>query len=821
MGKIRENLNTFLLLFILATLVACNRDSKKTGTLLDFVPAETSLVLKFTSLSDLKNDIKQNNILGKFIGKAANSKFSQLSFVTKEESIFNYLNPSSESLICFNKSNDSISTYTFISRNSKHLFLPDSIKDKTIEALEVDNLRYDRVTIGKDISYTTIMDSVFIATSSQITLQKILKGEILNSKEFHKVYTLPRANGVTILIQDNKISLNDSTAINLTSWSSMDLHLTPESMIATGITTLSDSIPQLLEVFKGQIPQQNDFSHLIPHNAKTAVSFTFSDPEKFQKKLSEFRKETNNNLSGIFDAANEVGEIQLGDENIIFVKSIDANLSNDVLAKYVSAKSSFRDIDIKSFNEPQLFQKYFSPLISGLHANYMFQMDNFFVFTEKETTAETMISLILNKATLKSATYFEKASSDLSNASSLLIFNLDGNFSKNISEFFKLAPENKIDAFKNIPLASFQFTFDRNFAHIIVSAKEMGTPSSVASGTVSEKFNLKLENDILGEPQYFTNPGKASSNILVQDIKNQLHFITESGKILWSKNLKTPILGEIHEIDFYNNGNLQMAFTTKDAFYIFDRTGKELGTFPLRFKDEITQPLAVFDYDNNHKYRFVITQGKNILMYDKNGKTVKGFGFSKTVSPIAKVPQHIRMGNKDYINIAEENGTLHILNRVGQTRVPVSKKYQFSDVPITFEDKSFVIITKDNLKEIISETGKVSSVKLDVGNHYWYATSGSTKVTLDDNLLRINGKLTELPLGIYSNPNLYNINRNTYITITETQEKKVYVFDKNGNILNGFPVYGTSEARIGKNNSKNGFLVLVKDNSNSLIGYEF
>lgn len=820
MGNILKKLNAFLLLFILVSIGSCNKDSKKTGTLMDFVPAESSLVLKFTSLSDLQNDIKQNNILEKFISQTAGSKLSELSLISKDESLLRYLNPSSESLLCFSKSNDSTSIYTFISKNSENIFLRDSILDKTIETLEVDNLKFDRVTIGKDISFTAIKDSVFIASSSQLTLQNILKGNILNSKEFNKVYTLPKANGLTVLIQDNKLRLNDSTAIKFTSWSSIDLHLTPESLVATGITTLSDSIPQLLEVFKDQIPQQNDISHLIPHNAKTAVSFTFSDPEKFQKKLSEFRKEKSYNLSGIFDAANEVGEIHLGDENIIFVNSIDANLSNDVLAKYISSQSSFRDVDIKSFNEPQLFQKTFSPLIAGANANYMFQIDNFFVFTEKETTAETIISLILNNATLKSAVYFEKASSDLSNSSSLLVFNLDGNFSNNIEEFFKLASEKKLDTFKNIPLAAFQFTFDRNFAHIIVSAKEMGATSSVASGKVSEKFNVKLENDILGEPQYFTNPGKAGSNILVQDIKNQLHFITESGKTLWSKNLKTPILGEIHEIDFYNNGNIQMAFNTKDAFYIFDRNGKELGPFPLRFKDEVTQPLAVFDYDNNHKYRFVITQGKNILMYDKNGKTVKGFGFNKTASPIIQAPQHIRMGNKDYISIAEENGKLHILNRVGKTRVPVSKKYQFSDVPITYEDNSFVVITKDNLKEMISETGKLSSIKLNVGNHYWLATSGSTKVTLDDNSLRINGKLTELPIGIYSNPNLYTINRNTYITITEIQEKQVYVFDKNGNILNGFPVYGTSEARIGKNNSKNGFVVLVKDSSNSLIGYE-
>src|SRR5690554_7864081 len=103
------------------------------------------------------------------------------------------------------------------------------------------------------------------------------------------------------------------------------------------------------------------------------------------------------------------------------------------------------------------------------------------------------------------------------------------------------------------------------------------------------------------------------------------------------------------------------------------------------------------------------------------------------------------MGNKDYILIAEQDGKLNILSRVGKPRVKVSKTFKFSDIPITSEDKNFVVITKDNAKEQISEKGEVSSQKLDVSINYWFTTVGSLKATLDNNLLRINGKLAELP----------------------------------------------------------------------------
>ena len=103
-----------------------------------------------------------------------------------------------------------------------------------------------------------------------------------------------------------------------------------------------------------------------------------------------------------------------------------------------------------------------------------------------------------------------------------------------------------------------------------------------------------------------------------------------------------------------------------------------------------------------------------------------------------------------------------------------------------------------------------------MGNNYWFTILGNIKVTLDDNLLRINGKLTELPLGLYTKPQIFSISRNSYVTITETQEKKVYVFDKNGNPLNGFPVYGTSAATMGEANPKN---LVVKGEANNVVYY--
>lgn len=206
-------------------------------------------------------------------------------------------------------------------------------------------------------------------------------------------------------------------------------------------------------------------------------------------------------------------------------------------------------------------------------------------------------------------------------------------------------------------------------------------------------------------------------------------------------------------------------------------------------------------------------------MYDSNGRIVKGFTFKKAKSKIVLPPEHFQLGNKDYIAIAEENGTLNLLSRRGKSRINVAKKFKFSDIPIAKEGSNFVVITGDNKKESISQNGEVTSLSLDVSANYSFSITGTTKVTLDDNLLRINGKLVELPFGIYTKPQLFYANRTTYISITETQENRLYVYDSAGSLIKGFPVFGTSAGSITESSKKGGLKIVVRGEKNEIIAY--
>ena len=805
-------MQSMISVFLFSFFISCDPGPSKLKELTDFIPKDPSVVLTINDFEVLKSDLKNNSFL---TGLKDSQPYSYLN----NKEIFNHLNPSSKSILCISKENDK-SSFTFITKLSKNLFNLDSIPDKTIENISFNSYTLQKVIIHEQAIFTTIEDSIFIASNSQIVLEQVLSGNIENDVVFRKITALSNHQDLTAIIPAHEILINQTSLFNFASWAALNIEVLPDAITASGVLLANDSVPQLTAVFKGLNPQQNDIAKVTPTNAHTVVSLTFDDFALFQNNLQNFRgiKSINSEETILFEAISELSKISLPRGNAIVLKSFDTDLTNEALLNYSSPKEPFKGIMIHRFNRPNLFVNHFLTFTNKTAPKEVFILDNFFIFSENEEVSQNIINSYLTNNCLSSTSYYKKALSQLSDESSLLIMKLNGNYSEAISKLLKTEIETV--SFKEYPIAILQFNYDRDFAHVNFVCKETRFSSS---NTLKEKVtqinSIQLENELLNDPAFFSNHRTGGKDIVVQDVTNKLYFISSGGKILWTKKLKNPILGKVKEVDLLRNGKKQLAFTTKNNFYILDRTGRAIAPFPKKFRDEITQGISVFDYDNNRKYRFVITQGKEPLMLDGKGKKVKGFKFKKTKSNIVFPPQHFRIKSKDYIIIAEENGKLNILSRIGKPRVTVSKTFDFSNTPITLEKSKLVVINKDNSKNSVGLDGKTITNKLKVTS-YHFTVKGKTKVTLDDNLMRINGVLIELPFGIYTAPTISIVNRKTYISITETQENKVYVYNKSGNLLSGFPVYGTSIIDLGDltKNGKTNFL--VKGADKNIILYE-
>ena len=64
------------------------------------------------------------------------------------------------------------------------------------------------------------------------------------------------------------------------------------------------------------------------------------------------------------------------------------------------------------------------------------------------------------------------------------------------------------------------------------------------------------------------------------------------------------------------------------------------------------------------------------------------------------------------------------------------------------------------------------------------------------------------------------MNNTIYISITDFDSKKVYLFLSNGTLINGFPVYGNSLIDLSNSDSDKELEVLVKSEEDSIIVYQ-
>lgn len=801
----------YLWISLLVTFIGCNKDNKNVRNPVDFVPQDVSAVFKISDWNGFYSDVGNNTFLSNY------KKSTPLSYLKNYSHLFKNLHPQSESLFCIQNTGDSLSDFVFLTRLTPTVFQLDSIKNKTVEALKIGDLEMQRNTIENHTVFSSVMDSVFMVSSSQKLLMDILEEKVIKDDVFNKLYHIDTNDAYRVLLNDK--STKDHHA--LSSWTSVGINLSQESFSLRGISVSSDSIPLLLQVFDGQVPQANRVAEIAPANAQNLISITFNDSEKLQNNLHTYRKDTQKQkITGIFDSATEIGSIETPGGTAYFLTSLDPSVTNDALAKYSTSEQSYREVEIKKFSETNLFYNTFNPLLSKSDAVYVFEIDDFFVFVPTLKLAEEIIGAYQNNSTVVNKAHFTQLSNRINTASTLMKIVLDGSYPKFFHDLMDFNPNvstNEIQL-EEYPISILQYIQDRDFAHVSFNTEEFhGTAARISRGIV-EKYTHSFKAPLLEVHQVFNNNGPQA---IVQDAENTLYFISESGKILWQKELGNPILGSINYVDLFKNNNQQLAFVTKNRLYVLDRNGKDVRGFPVQFRDEVTQPLSVFDYDNNRNYRLAVVQSNNLLLYDGNGKLVRGFNFKKTKSPIVQPAYHFRLGNKDYIVVAEENGKLNILNRMGQTRIPVNHTFEFSEIPITTEDRNFVVITKDNIKKSISEKGVVTSVNLNVGANYWFTTLNNTKATLDDNLLRVNNNLIDLPLGVYSQPVLFSVSNKIYTAITELQEKRVYVFDPNNRLIDGFPIYGSSVPFIISRGHASEMYMAVKGETNEIIVYVF
>ncbi|XCF07051.1 ribonuclease HII [Tamlana crocina] len=801
--------------FLLFTVFACSNPAKKRTELIDFVPENTSVILRTSNLESLKSSIKNSHFL-----QQLDKTDSYLKLQKKLEHLPHF-NPTGDVLLCFSSDNNDSLQYTLITKFNQNLFKTDSLKNYIEETLTIKNRQITKSTINQNTFYSAVIDSVFFASSAQQITTDVFNVKT-NNGELKKVFsTTGNDKTLSVILKANSKTpihsffIEDSLSFEkFTEYLAADVELEQNEIYFNGITKATDSTKSLINVFKNTVPQENQMQHITPGNADGFSSITFNNFKTFEKNLNQLNKKDSLTNATLFNNISEIGVIYEGQNWAVVLNSSDVIATQDALLAEQNKLDTYREVDIFSFSQPTVFADVFSPFISNADANMYCILDYFFVFANNLETLQNIIASYQNETTLSQREYFNAITEKLSSAASYLQVGdasaLKSIFRKNLKEDsdFNLNSDN---------ISAVQFIFDKHFAHVngIISKNK----ARAAEHSVSEELNIKLDNDILNRPQFVKNHISGQKEIVVQDVNNNLYLISNTGKILWKKQLQGSVLGNIEQIDIYKNGRLQLIFATPNRVYVLDRNGKEVGPFPLKFNDKITQPLSVFDYDKRKNYRLLVTQGKNVLMYNVKGNIVKGFTFKSANGTIISQPQHFRIGSKDHITLKTKD-KLYILDRTGKTRVSPKNQANYSNQPLFLYNNKFTTTTENGKLFSVDTKGNASSTDLKLSGNHFLQTTSKTLVTQSDNKLSIKSRTTELDFGNYSPPSIFYIYDKIYVSTTDLQSHKVYLFDSQSESIPNFPVYGNSAIELDNIDKDRNLEFVTKGESNSVLLYQ-
>jgi len=786
-----KNILSYIIVFL--CLINCNRDYSSDKAY-GLFPKEVKTILKINHLDDFKNNALQNDVLNLLKPLKISNALSYAKSINPNSTV--YIGQAM-------RANDT----AFILTTTYHPnFFIDSINHKNF----IKKANAKSIIKAHDIDFYFRALGPFIALSKQkeaLNLMAPPNNELRDDSfrlmdersSFSMVSTLPSSGLQNLMIDD---SLGTASKVIL------DLSLNPSTLSYNGVVTFKDSVQNLYSLLKGNAPQQVRAAQVAPNYTKKLFSVTYNDFSTIDKNMDDSinsrPKDSLTELTGnplYFSSEIALAEFKNGRALFIGALDIDLLASNFNLT---AIEERFRATDIFKIDNSAIF-KSLSPLPSLSNARYAAIIKNFMVVTKELKTLKAIIKSVLNNATLDTLGAFKQAEEQLARGSSIFIY---CNEEVITEKFNTKAPFNA---------HMVQYRVEDDYALITGILNTYKKPP--ASKSVNEAFSVTLDNVILSPIQTAKNHTNNTHDIVVQDIKNQLYLISASGRILWKKQLPEPILGRVEQIDMYQNGRLQLAFATSHKLYVLDRNGNEVKPFPISFKDNITQPLSVFDYDNNKTYRLLITQGKDLVMYDARGKKVKGFNFKSAKNRITSQPQHFRIGRKDYI-VFKTTNQISILNRRGQIRVPVSTTFKWSNNPIFLYKNTFTTTNATGQLIQINTKGKVKVGALDIAKDHDLEMSSKTLVALSENQLRIRQKTITLDFGNYTAPKLFYLNDKIYISLTDQQTNKVLLFDSQAKMIPNFPIYGTEAAEMQRLDNEKGLELITQGDPKTILVYK-
>ncbi len=743
--------------------------------------------------------------------------------------------------------------------------------------------------------YFAIVKGMFVASRSKILLENSIRQaisgkSIAQNKGFQKIRrTIGTGVDANLFInlkllprllvfsahKDYKKAIKKGK--NLSTWATLDVSLRNNVILLNGFSYSDIKDRNYWNIFRQQQPVEFQMPEVIPADASMVsilgVSNTKSynaaykkyllqlgDLETYTANINAIKRKLGTNIEKLIYNVlhNEIGLVyadgntdkpftiirtqsaSIAKENMINAIKYYAKSKKQSLANYhhIFQFDASTKFDIYRFPEEKLPAKLFGSWFNGASSKYFTFVDNYMIMCEdKKLLSSYLKSVVLGK-TLNTNKNYEDSQDYLSQKANFLFYASTPKIHKLLNQLVNEKIKAKLEEYKPY-LNKFQtIGLQISANNELVYNNLFISYNPVVEAVPQTVWESKLDTCFTHKPYLVKNHHNKATEIFVQDANNQIYLISNSGSILWKKPIDEKIIGNVEQIDCFRNNKLQYLFATSKYLYLVDRNGDNVKNFPVRLPATATRGIAVFDYDNNRKYRiFVACNDKKVYVYSQDGRKVTGWKSKPADNTITCDMHFFRVAGKDYLVYADQY-RIYILNRRGEERIHLKKQFAKSkNNPFYLDKHTQKLITTgtDGTIYTIDFKGNVNSksfAKLSK-NHYFNladinADGKNEYIIADTNFVKVlssNGKQLwskKFNATVSAAPNIYRFSRrDIQIGVTVAKENKIYLLNSKGKNHTGFPLKGNTPFSIGftKQNNK-GFHLFVGNNRNFLLNYD-
>lgn len=597
--------------------------------------------------------------------------------------------------------------------------------------------------------------------------------------------------------------------IRLADNSFLDLKITDNELLLNGTSSLPQGHPAyFLSTFTGQNPGKLSIEKILPDNTAIFVGYTFTDLDKWKQNMGKYWSANNEkrlNQWIEFMTENEFtidwidGEVGLGimeaidvtePDRILLLKAKDTdeafahieNLATQLAQRqndsiYSEEYNNKRIIQLAAKEWPQLF---LGDLFTGFENSFVTIFDQYILVGNSVNAVKQFILANENENTwgknVRQSLFLENT---LSEANFSLMINTDKawNFILNLlNDEWKTFFKTYETQLKSLDRLAFQCgNLDGNFyTSCAIGHQKVDKPNITTSKfkTLQSTYTI---SEIRTKPFPVKNHNNGKWEVMVQDRSNILYLISNEGIVLWGDSLHAPVVSEIHQVDYYQNKNLQYLFATPHQIHLLDRNGHYVENFPITLDESVKlEHLSVIDYDNSKRYRFMaVDNGGDIYLFDKEKENLEGWTPRSLSGRLTRPGRHIRVKGGDCMIALQENGTLNVMNRRGE---------MYKGFPFDFKDD----ITGD--------------LFIDIGNNF--KTTSLTSITENGQLISVN-----LNGDVLKREQLYRPGRECKFWLVQDALEKTYIIvrqeynnlsfiDPEGNVLFEKNIIGSADLRV-------------------------